>query len=246
MRVLERVVDFEFLVLAEGECVVGEDFDAFDVAQRTDEVAGAYEGFVIVADAWHEHVADPDGLLDAVKVAEKIDDVLVAVAREFLVRVGVDVLDVHEQEIGGFHQSLELCKRLTCAPECDSARVDACVDSRRFCRFEEFNHEVDLCEWFAAAYGDAAVGSPVGLVAHGFFQQVFGAHFERSVLCPVCAFRSEIPCFRVVAELAAHGTALQKYDKADSRSIDRSERFELVDSSESHAVKIKKSCSALK
>ena len=244
MRVLERVVDFEFLVLAEGECVVGEDFDAFDVAQRTDEVAGTREGFVVVADAWHEHVADPDGLLDAVKVAEKIDDVLVAVAREFFVGFGIDVLDVHEQEVGGFHQSLELCKRLTCAPECDSARVDARVDSRRFCRLEEFNHEVDLCEWFAAAYGDAAVGSPVGLVAHGFFQQVFGAHFERSVLCPVCAFRPEIPCFRVVAELAAHGTALQKYDKADSWSIDRSERFELVDSSESHAVKIKKSYSA--
>ena len=32
LRVLERVVDFKFLVLAEGECVVGEDFDALDVA----------------------------------------------------------------------------------------------------------------------------------------------------------------------------------------------------------------------
>ena len=184
-------------------------------------------------------MADPDGLLDAVKVAEKLDDVFVTVAREFLVRVGVDVLDVHEQEIGGFHQPFELCKLFACAPERDSARVDACVDSRRFCRFEEFNHEVDLCEWFAAAYGDAAVGSPVGLVAHGFFQQVFGAHFERSVLCPVCAFRPEIPCFRVVAELAAHGAALRKDDKSNSRSIDRAERFKLIDSSESHAVKIK-------
>ena len=32
LRVLERVVDFELLVLAEGECVVGEDFDSLDVA----------------------------------------------------------------------------------------------------------------------------------------------------------------------------------------------------------------------
>ena len=32
LRVLERVVDFKFLILAEGECVVGEDFDALDVA----------------------------------------------------------------------------------------------------------------------------------------------------------------------------------------------------------------------
>ena len=118
-------------------------------------------------------MADPDGLLDAVEVTEKFDDVFVAVACEFLVRVCIDVLDVHEQEVGGFHQSLELCKRLTCAPECDSACVDARVDSRRFCSFEEFNHEVDLCKRFAAAYGDATIGSPVGLVAHCFFQQVF-------------------------------------------------------------------------
>jgi hypothetical protein len=42
-----------------------------------------------------------------------------------------------------------------------------------------------------------------------------------------------------VAELAAHGATLRKNDKADSRSIDRSERFKLIDSSESHGVKIK-------
>lgn len=42
-----------------------------------------------------------------------------------------------------------------------------------------------------------------------------------------------------MAELAAHGATLRKNDKADSRSIDRAEGFELVDSSESHDVKIK-------
>ena len=43
-----------------------------------------------------------------------------------------------------------------------------------------------------------------------------------------------------MAELAAHGAALHKDDKSNSRSIDRAERFELIDSSESHAPKIKK------
>lgn len=184
-------------------------------------------------------MADPDGLLDTVKVTEKFDDVFVTVACEFLVLVCIDVLDVHEQEVGGFHQAFDFSKWFASGPERDSARVDACVDSRRFCCFEEFNHEVNLCERFAAAYGDAAIGSPVGLVAYGFFQQVFGAYFKRSVRGSVCAFSPEIPRFRVVAELAAHGAALRKYDKADSRSVDRSERFELVDSSESHDVKIK-------
>lgn len=184
-------------------------------------------------------MADPDGLLDPVEVTEKFDDVVVLVAREFFVGFCVDVLDIHEQEVSGFHQPLELSKRFACGPECDATRVDARVDARRFGCFEEFNHEVDLCERFATAHGDASVGSPVGLVAQGFFQQVFGTHFERSIWCPVCALVAKIPGFRVVAELAAHGATLRKYDKADSRSIDRAERFEFVDSSESHGVKIK-------
>ena len=96
MRVLEGVIDAEFLVLAEGECVVGQYFDALDVVKCADEVSRACERFVVVALAWHEHVADPDGLLDAVEVAEKVNDVLVAVAGEFLVCVTVDVLDIDE------------------------------------------------------------------------------------------------------------------------------------------------------
>ena len=118
-------------------------------------------------------MADPDGLLDAVEVTEKFDDVFVAVAREFLVCVCVDVLNVHEQEVGGFHQAFDFSKRFACGPERDAARVDTRVDSRRFCGLEEFNHEVDLRQRFATAHGDASVGSPVGLVAQGFFQQVF-------------------------------------------------------------------------
>lgn len=153
--------------------MVGEDFDSFDVVERADEVAGAREGFVVIANARHEHVADPDGFLDAVEVTEKFDDVFVAVSCEFLVCVSVDVLNVHEQEVGGFHQSFDFSKRFACGSECDAARVDTRVDSCRFCGLEEFNHEVDLRQRFAAAYCNAAVSSPVGLVAQGFFQQVF-------------------------------------------------------------------------
>ena len=83
-------------------------------------------------------MADPDGLLDAVEVTEKFDDVFVAVACEFLVLVCIDVLDVHEQEVSGFHQTFNFRERFASGPERDAACVDARVDSRRFCSFEEF------------------------------------------------------------------------------------------------------------
>ena len=90
-------------------------------------------------------MTDPDGLFDFVEVAEKFDDVLVGVPSEFFVRVGVDVLDVHEQEVGGFHQSFEFRKRFACGSECDAARVDARVDACCFRCFEKLNHKIDLC-----------------------------------------------------------------------------------------------------
>ena len=224
--------------------MVGEDFDAFDVVERADKVAGTRERFVVVADARHKYVADPDGLFDFVQVAEKFDDVLVAESREAFVRFAVDVLDVDEQKICRFHQSFDFSECFAGASERDSTSVEACVDACCFSGFEELDHKVDLCERFDTAYGNAAVTSPVGLVADGLFQQVFCRNFERAVLGSVCAFGAEVPGFRVVAELAAHGATLHKYDISNSRSIDRAECFKLVDSSESHAVKIKKSCSA--
>ena len=66
MCVLQRVVDFEFFVFAQCKCVVGEYFNALDVMERTDEIAGARERFIVVADSRDEHVANPDGLLNFV------------------------------------------------------------------------------------------------------------------------------------------------------------------------------------
>ena len=144
LRVLEGVVDCEFLVFAKRECVVGQYFDSLDVAECADEVPRACERFVVVADARDEYVADPNGLLDAVEVTEKIDDVFVTVAREFFVRDGIDVLDVNEQEVCRFHQSFDFRELFAGASKRDSACVDAGVDSCSFCRLEELNHKLDL------------------------------------------------------------------------------------------------------
>lgn len=118
-------------------------------------------------------MTDPDVFFDFVEVAEKFDDLLVGVPGEFFVRCFIDVLDVHEQKVRRFHKAFDFREGVACRPERDAARVDARVDSRRFCGLEEFNHEVDLRQRFAAAYCNATVGSPVGFVADCLLQQVF-------------------------------------------------------------------------
>jgi len=123
-------------------------------------------------------MADPNGLFDFVQVAEEFDDVVVPVSREVLVLDRVDVLDVHEQKVCCFHEAFDFRECVAGASERDSACIDTRVNARGFCCFEEFDHKVDLRKRFAAAHGDAAVASPVGLVADGLLQQVFCGNLE--------------------------------------------------------------------
>ena len=66
LRVFQGVVDSELLVLGKCERMVGEHFDLLDIVQTLDKFTGAFQVLVVVADAWHEHVAYPDGLADFV------------------------------------------------------------------------------------------------------------------------------------------------------------------------------------
>ena len=138
--------------------------------ERANEFAGAGQCAVVVADAGYKHVPNPDGLVDFVQVAEKVDDVFVSVSGEFFMDNVVYVLDIYEQKVGRLHQPLDFCECFTGAPKRDSARVDACVDSGRFCKLEKLHHEIKLCERLAAADGNAAVLAPVCPVAERFFE----------------------------------------------------------------------------
>lgn len=90
-------------------------------------------------------MTDPDGFFDFVEVAEKFDDLLVGVPGEFFVRCFIDVLDVHEQKVRRFHKAFDFREGVACAPKCDSAGVEACMDACCFRCFEKLNHKIDLC-----------------------------------------------------------------------------------------------------
>ncbi len=165
LHVFEHVVDAEFLVLGEGEGVVGEDFDFFDVVERIDEFARLDEEFVVVAHAGDEYVSNPDGFVDFVEVAEHVEDVLVVVAGEFLVLCGVDVLDVDEEQVCRGHEAVELSEVRLVTNKVYARGVDAGVYACGFGGFEEFDEEIHLGKRFATADCDAAIFAPVALVA---------------------------------------------------------------------------------
>ena len=218
LRVFQGVVDTEFLVLGKCERMVGEYFDLLDVAQSLDKFTCAFQVLVVVADAGHEHVADPDGLADFVEVTEHVQVVIDGVARQFLVLCRVDNLDVDEQQVGGLHESFEFAEERFITNKVYARRVDAGVDSRRLGRLEEFDEEIHLHQGLAAAHGDAAVFPPVALVAESLFQEVLGGNVES-------LFALEVPGFGIVAEKAAHGATLREHDEAYSGAVHGAESF---------------------
>ena len=163
--VFQYVVDAEFLVLGEGQGVVGEDFDFFNVVECVDEFSRLDEQFVVVAHAGDEYVANPDGFVDFVEVVEHVDDVLVVVTGEFFMLFGINVFDVDEQQVGALHESLERSKVRFVTNKVYARGVDAGVYACGFRGFKEFNEKIHLNKGLATAHGDAAVFAPVALVA---------------------------------------------------------------------------------
>ena len=223
--VFQGVVDTEFLVLGKRKRMVGEHFDLLDIVQTLDKFTGAFQVLVVVADAGHEHVADPDGLADFVEVTEHVQVVIDGVARQFLVLCRVNNFEVNEQQVGGLHESFKFAEVGLVTNKVYARRVDAGVDACRLGKFEKFDEEIHLHQGFAAAYGDAAVFTPVALVAQRLFQEVFGGNVES-------IFALEVPGFGIVAEKAAHGAALREHDEAHSGAVHGAESFQFVDASE--------------
>ena len=228
LRVFQGVVNTEFLVLGKRKRMVGEHFDLLDIVQTLDKFAGAFQVLVVVADAGHEHVADPDGFADFVEVTEHVQVVIDGVARQFLVLCRVDNLEVDEQQVGGLHESFEFAEVRFITNKVYARCVNAGMDSRRLGRLEEFNEEIHLHQGLAAAHGDAAVFPPVAPVAESPFQKVVGRNVES-------LFALEVPGFGIVAEKAAHGATLREHDEAYSGAVHGAESFQFVDASE-HSV----------
>ena len=84
---------------------------------------------------------------------------------------------------------------------------------------EKFDKKVYLHQGFSTAHGDAALVSPITLESLCLIQQVIGA--------PLFSY-PRLPGIRVVAELAAHGTTLQKDQKSDAWSIYRTKALYAV------------------
>ena len=207
--------------------MIGENFDFFYVMEGVYKIPGLSQKFVVVTNSRNKYVANPDRLLDFVEKMEHVQIVLDTVSGQFFVLLGVNNLEVDQQQVRRFHQPLEFAKVGLGAYKVYARSVDARVDSRRLGEFEKLNEKIHLHQGLAAADGNAALFSPVALVTERLFQKVLGSDVECSVTIAL-----KIPCLGIVAEQTTHGASLRKHYKAYAWSVDRAECFQFIDTTE--------------
>ncbi len=94
------------------------------------------------------------------------------------------------------------------------------------CFLKQFDEKVYLHQGFSTAHGNTALVSPITLESLCLVQKVISSPFLS---------HSRLPRIRVVAELAAHRTTLQKNQKTDAWSIYRTKALYAVNKTFMHS-----------
>ena len=199
--------------------MIRQDIYALDVGERIQETAQLLQIFILIRDAWNQDMTNPYRLVYIAEIAGTIEYVLIAMKRQLTMLFIIDMLDIKKNGIGNGHQTLEFLKHLPFFPKGLSRGIKTGVDAALMGFLEKFDEKVYLHQGFSAAHGDAALVSPITFESLCLIQQVIGTPFLTY---------SRLPGIRVVAELAAHGTTLQKDQKSDAWSIYRTKALYAV------------------
>ena len=190
--------------------MIRQDIYALDVGERIEETAKLLQIFILIRDAWNQDMTNPYWLAYIAEVAGTIEYVLIAMKRQLAMLFIIDMLDIKKNGIGNGHQTLEFLKHLPFFPKGLSRGIKTGVDAALMGFLEKFDEKVYLHQGFSATHGDATLVSPIALESLCLIQKV--------ISCPFLSY-PRLPGIRVVAELAAHGTTLQKDQKSDAWSI---------------------------
>ena len=207
---LQRVRDAEFLILIYTQCMIRQDIYALDVGERIQETAQLLQIFILIGYTGNQNMSNPYGLVYLAEIAGTIEYVLIAMKRQLAMLFIIDMLDIKKNGIGDGHQTLEFLEEFPFFPKRLSRGIKTGVDAALMRLLKQFYEKIYLHQGFSAAHGDAALVAPIALESLCLIQQVIGT--------PLFSYPC-LPGIRIVAELAAHGTTLQKDQKTDAWSI---------------------------
>ena len=179
--------------------MVGQHLHPLHGFQAADQVCSPAQTLLVVGQAGHQHMPDPQRHPEVRDAACHGQDVGIVFSGEPTVLFGVDLFQVQNDQTGGLHQPVKsgkVCRII--GPERLPGSIQSRVDPFGACQLEKLCHKGHLAQRFPAADGDAALFAPIIAVAVDALEQLLRRPF-------LAALR---PGFGVVTVFAAQGTAL--------------------------------------
>lgn len=198
---------------------------ALDIAERREEIAQFFQVFILVGNTWNKDVTYPYRFVNLAKIAGTIEYVLIAMKRQLTMLFIIDMLDIQKNRISNSHQTLEFLKEFSFFLKWLRRGIKTGIEATLMRFLEQFDEKVYLHQGFSTAHGNTALVSPITLESLCLIQKV--------ISCPFLSY-PRLPRIRVVAELAAHRTTLQKDQKSDAWSIYRTKALYAVNKTFMH------------
>ena len=190
--------------------MIRQDIYALNVGERIQETAQLLQIFILIRDAWNQDMTNPYRLVYIAEIAGTIEYVLIAMKRQLAMLFIIDMLDIQKDRICNGHQTLEFLKEFSFFLKWLRRGIKTGIDATLMRFLKQFDEKVYLHQGFSTAHGNTALVSPITLESLCLVQKVIST--------PLFSY-PRLPRIRVVAELAAHGTTLQKDQKSDAWSI---------------------------
>ena len=203
-------------VFVEAHNMVGQHIQGLDIGKSADECTQLAQPVGIIRDTGNHHMADPDRYLFLFQILCKSQNACIVMTGEFFMGLRIHVLDVQHHKIRHFHQLIQL---LIVGRRTGTVGYTGCiqtsVDILLLRQTEELQHKVQLHQRLTAGDSNAAFGIE-GCVSFILPDQGLGRTQRTCV---------HFPGVRIMAILAAHGTALEKNHKPYTGAIHRAKAF---------------------
>ena len=202
--------------------MIRKDIYAFHIIQCLKEITQLLQILIFICNTRDEYMANPNWFPDITQITSTIQDIPVRMFGQFTMLLIINMFDVQEYRVCYLHQSLKLLKEspLTGKQLCRSIETGIDTTTVRF--LKQFQQEVDLQQSLATAHRDATFVTPVSTEPFRLVEQV---------ICSPFLSHSHFPGIRIMAELTAHRTSLQKYQETYAWSIYRTKAFYAVNKS---------------
>ena len=205
LHLFELVLPAHGLPFVYAEAVIGEYLDALYLLVLSEGFAQGADILLHVAVAGYEHVAQPEGVVVLFEPGCGAQGLLIATAGELAMALGVELLDVEQNEVDLGEEFLHVLVPYT------TIGVDAGVYAVALEVLYYRDEGLGLHGGLATREGDAATLTEEGLLVYRHVDDVLGA-------CSLAAI--EVDGVGVGTVEATEGTALQENDEPETRPVE--------------------------